>query len=553
MNREVVAKVNELSDGELKNITVGEKEILLLRVGDEYRAYAPKCPHHGAPLADGAIIDGKLRCPWHQAVYDALTGKRVEPPSLDDLPRFETEIVGENVVALLPREIPSRQTPRMTVPDLEADARQAVEQREGQYHAVEQFPDERLGQGRTFVIVGSGAAGLAAAECLREEGFAGNVTVLTADEDLPYDRTDLSKRYLQKPDASAPMLRDEDFFERFGIQIITDCSVSGVDLDRNILQCNGGEELAFDKLLLATGSEPRRLGVDGEDLDNVFTLRNLRDCNAIRNRADNASKAVVIGASFIGMEVAASLTQREIDVTVVDVADVPFGAVFGEKIGRMYQNVHEDKGVAFHLATGVEGLEGQDGAVTGVKLADGRTLPADMVVVGVGVTPRTGFLTGLDLGLKDDGSIPVDATMRVRGQENLFAAGDIASFPDWRTGEDIRIEHWRLAQQLGRTAARAMLDKNEPYTGTPFFWTNQYMVISDYVGYASDWDEIRVDGSIEDQDFLAYYLSNGQVRAIAGCGRDRPICVATDSLQATELLGYETMRQAIRSGRSVRV
>ncbi|MFP4215447.1 MAG: FAD-dependent oxidoreductase [Phycisphaerae bacterium] len=550
-NREVVAKVNELSDGQMKAVSVGEKEILLLRIGDEFRAYASECPHHGAPLADGALMDGKLRCPWHQAVFDALTGKRVEPPAMDDLPRFETEVIEENVVVLLPRELPGKQTPKMTVPDLEADAREAVGSGEGQYHSADRFPVERLEQGRTFAIIGSGAAGMAAAEGLREEGFAGNITVLTADEDLPYDRTDLSKRYLQKPDASSPQLRDADFYERFGIRIITGCEVTEIDIEANRLHCDGGEDLVFDKCLIATGSQPRRLGVDGEHLDNVFTLRSLADCNAIRRRAEDATKAVVIGGSFIGMEVAASLQQREIDVTVVDIADVPFEAALGSEIGKMYRTVHEEKGVTFRMGEKVDSFQGENGSLTGVTLQNGQTLPADLVVVGVGVAPRTAFLKGLEQ--KDDGSIPVDPTMRIRGQEDLFAAGDIASFPDRRTGEDIRIEHWRLAQQLGRTAARGMLGKDQPYRGTPFFWTNQYFVITDHIGFAPHWDEIRIDGSIDDQDFLAYYLVDGQVRAMAGCGRDRQMCVAAESLQVEELISLDTMHQAMRSGRAVRV
>ncbi len=543
--KQVVAKAAEIKEGDMKRISVGDQELLLVNVGGEIHAYGPDCPHHGAPLEKGLLDGHRLVCPWHQSVFDARSGRLIDPPSLDDLEEYRVEIVEKNVVVHVPRKISSAKTPRMSRPATEEDARK--EHLDGEYKATV-FPADRLRSGRTFVIIGSGAAGIAAAETLRQEGYQGNITVLTQDENPPYDRTELSKRYLAKKDASSPMLRDMDFYEHYGIKLMLGEEVSKVDVPSRRIVCASGSDMQADAILLASGSEPRRLDVDGTDLPNVFLLRSFRDCEQIRARAAESKRAVVVGASFIGMETAGSLTQRGIQVTVVGPESVPFEGLLGEKIGRMYQSVHEQEGTQFRLGENIERFEGDQEGVRRAVLSGGESIDCDMVVVGIGVRPRTGYVEGIEVN--QDGSLPVDEHLMV--SDGVFAAGDIARFLDWRTGTPIRIEHWRLAQELGQLAARNMLGQGLTYEGTPFFWTTQHKVIVNYVGHVDEWDDIHVDGSIDDKKFVALYIKDGHVYAAAGVGESKKMCAISESMRLAKAPSEDDMRHVVRTARPIR-
>ena len=513
---EKVAGKDDLADGQMREVQVRDRRVLLVRLDGEFRAYAPQCPHQGAPLADGVLHDGHVRCPWHQAVFDLRNGGLVEPPALDPLPRYETRVEGNDVIVVLP-------------PDATEGARKE-----------EPAGYDADADGRTFGIVGAGAAGLAAAELLRDEGFRGRIVVFTREEHASYDRTQLSKARLANADAPRPTIRANAFFENRGIEILTGHEVTEADVSARTVTCGDGEPLKCDRLLLATGGAPRRLNADGADLANVFTLRSLADGERIRDAAGGASKAVVVGASFIGMEAAAALTQRGLDVTVIAPETVPLKRVFGERIGRMYLQLHEDQGTAFRLGETVARFEG-DGVVRRVVLKGGDTIDADLVVVGIGVRPATEYVTGVKTN--DDGSLTVDT--RLRAGEGVFAAGDIATFPDWRTGEPIRIEHWRLAQQHGRTAARGMLDQDAPCAGVPFFWTSQHKVITDYVGHTREWDDIEFDGDPAKRDFVAYYVRGGKVLAAAGCNREWQMAAIAEVLKPPESPTLDELLQAL--------
>ncbi len=502
----VVASTNDLSDGQMKEVEVGDRTILLVRVDGSYKAYVSECPHHGASLADGLLHQGRIRCPWHQALFDARKGKLIEPPALDGLPHYDVRVEDDKVIVAVPSHPPESRQPRRADRDAAKDP-------------------------RTFVIVGSGAAGCVAAETLREEGFRGRIAVLTAEECAPYDRTELSKRYLADPEASWPLLRPKQAYDDWDIEVLTGHEVTAVDTEGRKVSCGNGETIGYDKLLLATGSVPRTLGVDGEDLANIFALRRAADADAIRNAVGDAARAVVVGASFIGMETAAALSQRGLEVTVVAPEAVPFEATFGERIGRMLQAAHEAEGTAFRMGAKVDRFEGSDGRIRRVVLDGGDALEADLVIVGVGVRPATDFLDGL--AKADDGSLIVDA--HLRAAPDVHAAGDAARFPDWRTGEPIRIEHWRLAEQLGRVAARNMLERDVPYAGVPFFWTSQHGVIADMIGCAGEWDDVVFEGAPDEQDFLAWYVKDGRALAAAACGRSR------QADAAGEVLGQPTL------------
>ncbi|MEW6443277.1 MAG: FAD-dependent oxidoreductase [bacterium] len=500
----VIARVGDLRDGEMKEVEVAEgRKVLLVVIDGEYRVLGATCPHYGAPLAQGLLYEGRIRCPWHHSVFDAGSGGLREPPALDGLPRFEVRIDGDRIVAVLPDEMPASCHAPMAAPDPAADP-------------------------RTFVIVGSGAAGLAAAETLRQDGYRGRVVMLTGEDHLPYDRTDLSKPYLRNADARKPYLRCAEFYGKYGIEVLTGHHVEAVDPAGKTVLCRGGARIAWDRLLLATGAAPRRLGAPGEDLENVLYLRSLDDCERIRGLASAGSgRAVLVGASFIAMEVAAALVVRGFSVTIAAPEPVPFEATLGKEIGGMYRSAHEQKGVSFRLGARVDRFEGAGGRVAEVVLADGERLAAGLVVIGIGVRPVTGYLKGFDK--HEDGSLLVDRQFRVSG--DVFAAGDIARFPDWRTGEPIRIEHWRVAEQHGRAAAHNMAGRNAGYSDVPFFWTNQHYVITSYVGYARGWDEIVLDGDLEERRFLAFYLKGGRVLAAAGCEEARKMCLMAEILK----------------------
>jgi NADPH-dependent 2,4-dienoyl-CoA reductase/sulfur reductase-like enzyme len=355
--------------------------------------------------------------------------------------------------------------------------------------------------------------------------------MISEEEDLPYDRPNLDKDYLQGEAKDEWMpLRSEKFFQNRGIELMLGKRVTKVDASAKTISFEKGEDLAFDKLLLATGSTPRKLGVPGETLANVFTLRSYADSRAIIKACEKASRAVIVGASFIGLEAAASLRKRGLQVTVVAPEVVPFERIFGPEIGNMLRRLHEENGVGFHLGTAVEKFEGID-AVNAVVLKSGVRIEAEIVLIGIGVKPNTDFVQGVSR--ESDGSIKTDAYFRAA--EDIYAAGDIARFRDWRFGENIRIEHWRTAEQQGRDAALNMAGKSTPNMNVPFFWTKQGNLSIRYVGHAQGWDEIIFDGDVSARDFIALYIRNNEVHAAAGCKRDKQMAAILELMRLKQM------------------
>jgi apoptosis-inducing factor 3 len=488
-----VCKLSEIGDGELKEVKVGETPVLLARVEGKCYALAAHCTHYGAPLADGYLSGDRIVCPWHHACFNARTGNMEEPPALDSLAAYPIRIDGDDVIVDLPDGAADRRTPEMTVPDPASDS-------------------------RTFVIIGGGAAGYTAAQTLREDGFAGRIVMITPEENLPYDRPNLSKDYLQGSAEPEWMpLRPDDFYSEHGIEIVRE-RIKRVAKDSKEIGFEGGGKLEFDRLLIATGGVPRTLDLPGSDLKNIFVLRSFTSADEIIAAAEKAQDVAVIGSSFIGMEAAFSLTKRGKKVTVIAPDSAPFENTLGPEIGKLFQNVHEKNGVRFRLASSVTGFEGSDG-VEKVLLKSGESLDADVVIVGVGVRPATDFLH--EFQLHKDGGVIADANLRIG--DDIFAAGDIVHFPDARTGALSRIEHWRTAMQLGRVAGHNMAGKSTPFDGVPFFWTTQFDVTLNYVGHAAGWDRTIVQGNIESKAFLVFYIKDDRVQAVAGMNRDRDL------------------------------
>ncbi len=497
----IVGKASEFADGEMKQVSANGAEVLLACVGGNFHAVGAHCTHYGAPLVEGVLSGERIVCPWHHACFNVTSGNLEEPPAFDALPRYEVKIENDQVIVRVPDDAPDRRTPQMAQRDTK---------------------DERL-----FVIAGGGAAGYTAAQTLREDGFTGRLVLITRETQLPYDRPNLSKDYLQgNAEPEWIPLRSDDFFAEHDIEVIQGREITHVDAAQKAITFADGEILRCDALLLATGGAPRRLPFQSRANSNVFLLRSYNDSDAIIAAAEKGRRAVVIGASFIGMEVASSLAARGCEVTVVAPDAVPFEKILGPEIGRLFQNIHVENGIKFRLAASVVDFAGIE-KVRAVVLENGERLEADLVVVGVGVKPATGFLEGVDL--HKDGGVIVDE--HLRAADGVYAAGDIAYFPHPLTGERQRIEHWRTAMQQGRVAARNMAGKKIAYDAIPFFWTRQFDAGLLYVGHALAWDEIIYQGDVSAREFLAFYIKEDRVLAVAGMNRDREMAAAEELMR----------------------
>ncbi len=482
-----VIEHGQLAVGQMKAVKVGSMPVLLVRTADAYHALPGRCTHRPRPLVKGTLHGTRLMCPRHQAAFDVRTGDALEPPALDGLPTFDVDVEDGGVFVTVPEGAGDRRL--MPLGGRDPD-------------------DERL-----FVIVGAGGAGAVAAETLRGAGYGGRLVMLSRESHRPYDRPHCSAGLLTGRLASDELpLRDDAFYAEHGIER-RHGTVVGLDAGSRALTLEDGEEYEPDAVLVATGGTPNRLPVPGGDLEGVFTLRSIDDGEEILAAARGKDTAVVIGASFIGLEVAASLRELGIETTVVAPEQLPLERVFGARVGRRIQRLHEDRGVRFRLGSGVAEIRG-DAGVDGVALGDGEELSAHFVVLGVGVRPASGFVRGLEL--ERDGGVAVDDQFRALGAAGVWAAGDVAHYPDPYTGRRVRVEHWRIAQQQGKAAALSMVGKGSPFHGVPFFWTQQYRLAIGYVGIGAGWDDLVIGGDVEADDFIAYYLEGGVPRAAAG-------------------------------------
>ena len=462
---------------------VGDQEVLLVRSGAEIFAIDAHCSHYHGPLADGIVAEGGIRCPWHHACFDLRTGEATRAPALSPIGVWQVE----------------RESDRIFV-------RRKREQPKGEGKASAGTPGK-------IVIVGGGAAGFAAAEMLRRQQFRGSIVMLSSEAAAPVDRPNLSKDYLagSAPEDWMP-LRPDSFYAESNIDIRLKTEVSAIDARARQVNLAGGGTVPYDRLLLATGAEPVRLPIPGVDQPHVHILRTLADSRAIIASASGARRAVVIGASFIGLEAAAALRAREIEVHVVAPESRPMERVLGPAMGDFVRALHEEHGVIFHLGDTVTAIDGKR-----ATLKSGGVLEADLVVVGVGVRPR--LTLAEQAGLKLDKGVVVDKFLET-SIPGIFAAGDIARWPDPHSKQDIRVEHWVVAQRQGQAAARNLLGAREAFDAVPFFWSQHYDVPINYVGHAEAWDEIDVDGDIMARDCLLRYKSKGRVLAVASIYRD---------------------------------
>ena len=362
----------------------------------------------------------------------------------------------------------------------------------------------------TFVIVGASLAGAKAAETLRQEGFDGRVVLVGAEDARPYERPPLSKDYLRgEVGREKVYVHDEGFYGEHEIDLRLGRTAESLDTSSGELELDGGERLRYDRLLLTTGAEPRRLSFPGAELDGVLYLRSVQDSDALRARLDRGGAVVVIGAGWIGAEVAASARQRGLEVTVLDPLSVPLERVMGAEVGAIYRDIHTDHGTQMLMGTGVEAFEGHR-AVERVRTSDGRELECDFVVVGVGVQPRVGL--AVQAGIAVDNGILVDEHLQT-SLPGVFAAGDVANAHHPFYGEHIRIEHWANALNQGPAVARSMLDQSAAYARLPYFFSDQYDVGMEYTGFARSWDRVVFRGDPATREFVAFWLTEHRVVA----------------------------------------
>jgi NADPH-dependent 2,4-dienoyl-CoA reductase/sulfur reductase-like enzyme/nitrite reductase/ring-hydroxylating ferredoxin subunit len=473
----------DLADGGKLLGHVDDEEILLVRRGEEIFAVGAHCTHYHGPLADGLVVGDTVRCPWHHACFDLRTGEAVRAPALSPVACWLVERRDGKIFVRAKREQPA---PAGKISG--------------------KSPDK-------IVIVGGGAAGFSAAEKLRREQYQGSIVMLSNDDAPPVDRPNLSKDYLagSAPEEWVP-LRPDNFYGDNKIDLRLNANVTEIRPQSREVILAGGNRIAYDRLLLATGAEPVKLPLPGADRPHVHTLRSLADCRAIIERAKVARRAVVVGASFIGLEVAAALRTRKVEVHVVAPEKRPMERVLGPEMGDFVRALHEEHEVKFKLEDTAVAIDDRH-----VTLKSGGSLEADLVVLGVGVKPRLALAEQAGLAL--DRGVLVNQYLETSAA-GIFAAGDIARWPDPHSGEGIRVEHWVVAERQGQTAALNMLGRQEKFDAVPFFWSQHYDIPINYVGHAEKWDELAIEGNIANKDCLIRYRRNGRTLAVASIFRD---------------------------------
>ena len=515
-----VARVTELQPGQMRVVELSNQKILLLRTIDgHWGAYEATCPHAGAPLEKGALCGTRLICPWHKSCFATSDGAVLQPPSLESLQCYFLEISDDEIRIDLDRTTRTRDAPNSGKSNSKSN--------------------------QTFVILGGGAAASAAARELRALGFDGRLIMISREQRTPYDRTLLSKMYLSgQADSSQLPLRPERLLADLQVEFKVG-DVDCVDSAKHTISFkNGIPSLKYDQVLVATGGKPKSLPLP-DSASVPFVLRSVEDADRLIAIAERAKAAVMIGASFISMEVASALRERGLAVTIVNRDKIPLVKQLGTKMGQLILEKHLKKGVRFLSETGVQAITNEQSG-SKIKLTNGQELQADLVVSGIGIEPATEFLK--DAPRNEDKSLSVDACMRVLGVESMYAAGDIANFPLPATNnERARIEHWRVAQQQAKTAAASMMGLEQPYEEIPYFWTYHYGVRYEFFGRIPEHTELLIEGDLEQPKFVAAYLADGKCHAFFAANRESETARLLDFMQREGLPSLETFKAILKA------
>ncbi|KAI0316418.1 flavoprotein [Amylostereum chailletii] len=523
----------ELSDGQMKEVAFGDGKVLLSRIGDDIHATSAFCTHYGAPLAKGVLTaDGRVVCPWHGACFNVCTGDIEDAPGPSPIHSFRTSVKDGQI-------------------HVTADPTYTTAAGKSRAPKVSTTVEEG---GPGVVIVGGGSGAYGVVESLREFGYRKPVTIISTEGHGPIDRTKLSKALISDP-AKLELRTPADLKIKYGASLRTSSTVTSVDTSNRTVSIGGKEQIAYESLILATGGIPRRLPIDGADADNVFVLRSVEDVKKIDAACTEGKKLVVIGSSFISMELVAAVSKRKLaSIDVIGMEEFPFEAVLGKAIGAGLKKYHESQGVTFHPSTSVSAIRHKQGEPSEVDLQSGKTLQADAVVMGVGVRPATDFLKESGWTLERDGSVRVDEYLRVRGKESgVYAIGDIATYPQLTTGVERRVEHWNVAANHGRAVGKTIAglsagrkEDMQPFVKVPVFWSAQGQQLR-YCGVGAGYDDIIIQGDPNEMKFVAYYLQAGKVVAVASMQNDPLVMKASELLR----LGLMPTADEIRGGKDV--
>ncbi|XP_028133712.2 apoptosis-inducing factor 3-like [Diabrotica virgifera virgifera] len=488
----VVCKVSDIQENELKTFPLKIGEVLLVKQNNVISALGSKCTHYGAPLVNGALGNGRIRCPWHGACFKLSTGDIEEFPGLDSLPCYQVTIEDENVKV------------RAKKSDLISNKR--IKPMGGKLATTEE----------SIVIIGGGPAAEACAETLRQEKFGGSITMICKENFVPYDRARLSKE--MGLDINTAVFRNEDFYRKYNIDILKDIDATKVDTNKKIVCLRNNTKVPYTKLFIATGNRPRRPCTSGCHLKNVIVLRTYEEAKETNAILSKDQEVVIIGSSFIAMEVAEYCRDKVKKISVVMRDDVPFKPVLGPMIGEAVMKLFKKNGVHFIPKMTIDAINGTE-KVEGVKLHDGTILPADLVILGTGSNPNTDFLRSSNLQLKENGTIETNEYLE-SSVSDVFAGGDIALAPVWcRYNIKASIGHFGLAEYHGRIAALNMIGKKTELKTVPYFWTKLGPLSIRYCGFGV-YDDIIYTGDVANLKFVAFYLENDEVIAVSSCGMD---------------------------------
>ncbi|XP_063541619.1 apoptosis-inducing factor 3 [Cydia strobilella] len=495
----VVCNQDDLKDNEMKVFDIGDEgKVLLVKQKGEFSALGTKCTHYGAPLVSGALGDGRIRCQWHGACFNIKTGDIEEFPGFDSLPCYKVTVTEKGEVKV-----------RAKISDLKSNKR------------IKDLGSPCTADGSSVVIVGGGPSGATCAETLRAEGYRGRITIVAREHFLPYDRIKVSK-IGTATDIEKLQARTQEYYNGSNIHVIKGTEAIKVEPDAKLVHLSNGSKLSYTSLYLATGSKPRVIDVPGIDLKNIFTVRDFQDSMDILNALGEGGdkNVVVLGLSFIGLEIASSCVKKAKSMTVVGKDDAPLGLVFGKEIGQSLQKLFEENGVTFHFQTTIVKCNGENGVIKSVELANGTTLQADMLILGVGTTYYTDFLRDTGIALQPNGAVNVNDKLETN-IKHIYAGGDIAYAPVYSyENKQMSIGHIGLAQYHGRVAALNILKREAPLRTVPYFWTMVFGKSIRYAGCGRS-ASTMIDGDIAGLKFVIFFFDEkDKVIAVASCMRD---------------------------------
>lgn len=505
----VVCQESDLQDGQMKEVEVEDLKVLLVRTQGQYSAVGGKCSHYGAPLIKGALLGDRVRCPFHGACFNVKTGDIEEYPGLDSLPSYKVMVEDGKVFVSI-----DKRSLKLT-------------------KRVREMSCRVPGINHTILLIGGGPASLVCAETLRQNKYEGRVILASKDALPPFDKPKISKA--MNLDSNDVLLRQINFFQQHDIELWMQKEALSVDTKEKIVKFNDGTVQHYDQLLISTGCRARPLSCPGAHLEGVRLLESYKDAKEI-HLSSVGRRAVIVGASFIGMEVAAYLSDKAAHVAIIGNSEYPFERSLGPEIGKMTKQMLEENNVKFYMNDQIEEIRGENGKVKEVELKSGAKLEADVVIAGIGVICNTEFLKGSQVEVNNRSAVVIDKFMRTNIPD-VFGAGDVAAFPLRIQGDQrVNIGHWQLAHAHGKAAALNMLQKQTRIDSVPFFWTVLLGKSVRYAGYGEGYTEIIFKGKVEDRKFLAFYIKDDIVVAAASLMFDPAVSRLADMMSSGQVI-----------------